>query len=61
MTNTNNIKDTEPTKAYNNLDFLNSKDARTLRILSEYVYPKKQFEEEKIKNTILTELKFYLH
>ena len=51
MTDTKNTKDTEPTKAYNNLDFLNSKDARTLRILSEYVYPKKQFEEEKIKNT----------
>ena len=53
MTDTKNTKDTEPTKAYNNLDFLNSKDARTLRILSEYVYPKKQFEEQKIKNTIV--------
>jgi uncharacterized protein (TIGR00730 family) len=53
MTDTKNTKNDQPTKAYNNLDFLNSKDARTLRILSEYVYPKKQFEEEKIKNTIV--------
>ena len=40
-------------KAYKNLDFLNSKDARTLRILSEYLYPKKQLEEEKVTNTIV--------
>ena len=40
-------------KAYKNLDFLNSKDARTVRILSEYLYPKAQLEEEKVTNTIV--------
>ncbi len=40
-------------KAYKNLDFLNSKDARTLRILAEYLHPKIQLEEEKVMNTIV--------
>ena len=53
MNKTKNTKDLLPEKAYKNLDFLNSKDARILRILSEYLYTKKQFEEEKIKNTIV--------
>ncbi len=35
-------------KAYKNLDFLTSKDARPLRILAEYLHPKTQFEQEKI-------------
>ena len=53
MNKTNNTKDLQTEKAYKNLDFLNSKDARTLRILSEYLYPKKQLEEEKVTNTIV--------
>jgi uncharacterized protein (TIGR00730 family) len=40
-------------KAYKNLDFLTSKDARPLRILSEYLYPKLQLEEQKVKDTIV--------
>ena len=40
-------------KAYKNLDFLNSKGARTLRILAEYLHPKIQLEEEKVMNTIV--------
>ena len=40
-------------KAYKNLDFLSSKDARTLRILSEYLHPKTQLEQEKVSNTIV--------
>ena len=39
-------------KAYKNLDFLNSKDARTLRILAEYLHPKTQLEKEKVKTVI---------
>ena len=39
--------------AYKNLDFLTSKDARPLRILSEYLYPKLQLEEQKVKDTIV--------
>ena len=53
MNKTNNTKDLQTEKAYKNLDFLNSKDARTLRILSEYLYPKKQLEEQKVTNTIV--------
>ncbi len=40
-------------KAYKNLDFLASKDARPLRILSEYLHPKLQLEEQKVEDTIV--------
>ena len=40
-------------KAYKNLDFLSSKDARPLRILSEYLHPKLQLEEQKVEDTIV--------
>jgi uncharacterized protein (TIGR00730 family) len=40
-------------KAYKNVDFLNSTQARTLRILAEYLEPKKRFDTEKIKHTIV--------
>ena len=40
-------------KAYKNLDFLTSKDARPLRILSEYLYPKSQLKEQKVEDTIV--------
>ena len=32
------------TKAYHNAEFINSKDARALRILAEYLEPKARFE-----------------
>ena len=53
MNKTKNTKKLQTEKAYKNLDFLNSKDARIVRILSEYLYPKAQFEEEKVTNTIV--------
>ena len=53
MNKTKNTKKIQTEKAYKNLDFLNSKDARTVRILSEYLYPKAQLEEEKVTNTIV--------
>ena len=40
MNKTKNTKKLQTEKAYKNLDFLNSKDAHTVRILSEYLYPK---------------------
>lgn len=40
-------------KAYNNLDFLNSPSARTIRILSEYLEPFLRFRVEGIRNTIV--------
>jgi uncharacterized protein (TIGR00730 family) len=53
MSETKKTKKIQAEKAYKNLDFLNSKDARIVRILSEYLYPKAQFEEENIQNTIV--------
>jgi uncharacterized protein (TIGR00730 family) len=40
-------------KAYNNLDFLNSPEARTIRMLCEYEEPRKRLEAEGIENTIV--------
>lgn len=40
-------------KAYNNQNFLNSPDARTIRILSEFLEPRKRFREEHISDTIV--------
>src|SRR3954464_13670467 len=40
-------------KAYQNLGFLNSKDARALRILSEYLEPKSRFDHHKVDDTIV--------
>lgn len=42
-----------PEKAYKDLDFLNSTDARSIRILSEYLEPLSRFKKLKINNTIL--------
>src|SRR5713101_185120 len=41
------------TKAYQNPGFLESKDARALRILSEYLEPKSRFDRNKIDDTIV--------
>ena len=43
----------ETTKAYNNLEFLSSPEARTIRMLSEYIHPIKTFAENKIEGTIV--------
>jgi len=40
-------------KAYKNLYFLNSRDARILRILSEFLEPESRFRREKIRDTIV--------
>lgn len=42
-----------PVKAYNNLEFLNSADARTVRILSELYEPQSRFEKNKIRDTVV--------
>src|SRR5882762_9779472 len=41
------------TKAYENTDFLSSKDGRELRILSEYLEPKSRFDRHKVDDTIV--------
>ena len=40
-------------KAYRNRSFLNSKDARELRILAEYLEPKARFERLRVDDTIV--------
>jgi len=42
-----------PTKAYKNLDFLNSSDARHIRIMCELAEPKKRLREMGVENTIV--------
>jgi uncharacterized protein (TIGR00730 family) len=42
-----------PIKAYNNETFLNSKDARALRILAEYLEPKSRFDRHHVDDTIV--------
>ncbi len=40
-------------KAYKNLEFLNSVDARTIRILAEYLEPASRFRKLNVKDTIV--------
>ncbi len=42
-----------PIKAYKNLDFLNSPEARTIRILCEFIEPETRFRHFRIRNTIV--------
>ncbi|MGB0745197.1 MAG: LOG family protein [Opitutales bacterium] len=42
-----------PLKAYNNSDFLNSENARSIRVLCEFTEPRKRFKEEQIRDTIV--------
>jgi uncharacterized protein (TIGR00730 family) len=46
-------KNESPEKAYKNLEFLNSEEARTIRILSEYIEPLKRLNEQKVNSTVL--------
>ncbi|MGE0746080.1 MAG: LOG family protein [Rhodospirillales bacterium] len=42
-----------PKKAYLDADFLNSPDARPIRILAEYLEPQERFDQLKVRDTIL--------
>src|SRR5437867_7167450 len=46
-------KNQRPEKAYRNLEFLNSPDARSLRILSEYLEPAARFRRFDMEDTIV--------
>jgi len=45
------VKETK--KAYENLDFLNSKDARVIRMLSEYLEPEARFKKYNVRETVV--------
>lgn len=42
-----------PVKAYKNIDFLKRREARTMRILSEYLEPETRFEDFNVSDTIV--------
>jgi hypothetical protein len=42
-----------PLLAYRNEKFLDTAEARSLRILSEYLYPLSHFRKEKVQDTIV--------
>ena len=42
-----------PPKAYRNREFLGSKEARTLRLLAEYIEPEARFEHYRVEDTIV--------
>ena len=46
-------KKKEMQKAYENLEFLNSSEARIIRMLSEYLEPKAKFKKHKIQDTVV--------
>ncbi len=43
----------KPEKAYKNIDFLRSREARTLRILAEYLEPEKRLKDNHVKHTVV--------
>jgi uncharacterized protein (TIGR00730 family) len=43
----------KPPKAYKNLEFLNSPDARVIRMLSEFLEPQQRFRSEQIRDTVV--------
>jgi len=43
----------KPIKAYQDVDFLNSSDGRTIRIITEYLQPKSKFKKFKVMDTIV--------
>ncbi|MCB0308465.1 MAG: TIGR00730 family Rossman fold protein [Bdellovibrionales bacterium] len=43
----------KPLKAYKNPDFIDSIDAREVRILSEFLEPKKRFSDQNIEDTVV--------
>src|ERR1700720_4712408 len=51
--NRENCASERPLLAYKNEKFLDSPDARGLRILSEYLYPLSHFRKEKVHDTIV--------
>jgi uncharacterized protein (TIGR00730 family) len=46
-------REEEPIKAYKNLEFLNSPDARIVRILSEFIEPQSRFRHHGVRDTIV--------
>ena len=50
---TDSPSDQWPLKAYKNLEFLNSPEARAIRILCEYEEPKSRFIDQNVEDTVV--------
>ena len=50
---TKTVQGTWPEKAYKNLSFLTSPDARTLRVLSEFLEPAARFRKYNVRHTVV--------
>ncbi len=48
-----NINRKKPDRAYSNVEFLHSPEARTIRILSEFLEPLRRFQKHQIKDTVV--------
>lgn len=46
-------KHDEPEKAYKNLEFLTSPDARTIRLLAEYLEPQRRLRHNRVRDTVV--------
>ena len=44
---------TKPEKAYKNLNFLNSNDARSIRVLCELIEPEQRLRNQRVENTVV--------
>jgi len=53
LNNNKEKKNSHTLKAYDNKNFLHSKDSRILRILAEYMYPEQRFKTLGVKRTII--------
>ncbi len=47
------VKNLKPKKAYKNLDFLLSHEAREIRVLSEFIEPEKRFKDNNVTDTFV--------
>ena len=43
----------KPPKSYKDPKFINSRDARPLRILAEYIGPESRFRKSRVKDTVV--------
>ncbi len=51
--NHSDIEGPTPPKSYKNLDFLNSHDARSIRVLCELIEPEHRFRNENVQHTVV--------
>ena len=53
MAITKHMSESDQKKAYKNIEFLNSPEARPIRLLSEFIEPQRRLRQEGIRDTIV--------